>query len=439
MATYAASVGSGTPVVLDDVSATWGRQKLLDHHDSQQARFSVIDPTGAWAPRDLIGQPVTLGWRDYVGGTARTFFRGRLTEHAMTPRKPYRSTFRVGRWRGAVHEFTATGQLTELGQRTTGVESWPDESGAARMDRLRAVAGSTVGNIGFRPYWNGAPIAARNVDNVDVLSLLRAMYDTAGADRMAYDPHTNTVSYQQRRAVISPRRAGLGVKASSGDPLVNVYALAVAGESGVALDGAGFDVGDGALRKAIENRLTRVDYSWTSAGSSLRGVVLDAATEAALGRRGVTLSTELRQGDWAAIVAGDWYQLITREGTAFQPPPMTYRGDLLDGFQSVAHALLLAGGAEKLPGEEGRIVTVTNQPWSRLSVPPLFGIIGGTIRYVDGAWLPTVYLQPCDYQQLVAGDLTGARMKLTGGGEFAWSQLSRSLTWNDLRYAGANT
>lgn len=439
---------SGAVAFLDDLTVTWGRRTMTEHHDPQVAKFSVIvlEPElTTFATFDWRGQAVQLRWSvdvPGVGPSGRTFFRGHVTECDLVPRTP---DPRTGASRGATLSFTATGQLTDLGNRKTGIEAWPEESGSARLARIRAAAGAAVASITARTYFDIGPWAARNVNRTDVLSLLRSHFDSCGGDKMTYDPHTNAVSFTRRRAVPplpvgSRKRVALFADTEFGEGVVPRPLLAALKYP--MLDGNVIEAAQGALSNNIEANVSRVDYSWQESGSTATGTIFDPIQEATRGVVALSLSTEFRQNDWAKQTASDWLDALWREGGKYRPPPMTYRADKVDGFPSLDHAVLLIGGAELTSSETqgtGATCYVAGTLWAALGHPPVFGVIGGTIRYVGKGWQATVYGQPVWHDDLSeqrpvrCSELT-SRYSDNSTFRFRWSDLARAVTFADLKH-----
>lgn len=426
--TTAGATRSTGQAVLDGLTATWGRERLIDHHDAQQGSFSVYDANYSWGARDLIGAPVTFEWT--APGATRTFFRGRITDHTETPNP----TAPNGRRRGVTHKLAAAGTLSELGARETGKESWPAESGAARMSRIAAAAGGAVAGIAYRDYWDGAPMGPRTVDGTNVLSLLRSMYDSAGGDRLGYDPHSNTIADVARRGNVSTSRTAY----FASDPAVypgGVFARATyaAGETPPPmLDGTLLE-GTGAVSRTVESRITRTAASYTdSAGTSATVVqVPDPATETARGVRGLSLSTELGSSSWAALAANDWFAILTREGAARAPAPVTYHADRASGFASLELALILIGGVER---GGGHVLYVSATPWPRMGVIPAVCVIGGTVRYEAGGWSPLLHLAPPAYAYSTVPVRMTVPQARAGTARIRVGDLAPSLTFADCRY-----
>lgn len=413
--TYTLTAGTAGATVLDDLTAPWGRSHLTDHHAPGTAKFSLwTDGAGPgpiiWTSKNRLGNPVTLSWSvtDPVAGpVTRIFFRGRVSGMEVTP-----DTRRIdGRTvHGARVDFEAASTLAELGNRLTDTAAWPDETGTARMDRIRAlVVPSVVASVAYRDFWAGAPMAARNVSSTDALTLLKGMYDTAGGDRMAYDPHANTIFYVRRRKLESTatdRYATLR-KAAAVDPSgVYVHALNVGTTtpSWPMLNARLLEAtADGKLSGDVGTRVTRITYSWTEpVGVRKTRVLTDTSptgAETTLGVSTATLDTELRNSGYADTAGSDWLDILWWEGAQLTFPPMVYRADRAGGFPSLLLAQLLIGGTELIGGPADISGTAslcylvgTPYPGQALRVVPIGGVMGGTVRYVAGGWRPTIHL-----------------------------------------------
>lgn len=447
----AAAVAANAAVVLDAIDVTWGRRKLTDHHEPQAATFSLLDDQGTWAGVDLIGKPVELSWTDPASGYSRRFFRGRVSDVAMTPRTPHTSGPRKGWWRGARLDITAAGTLAELGNVFTGTEAWPDESMATRWGRLRAlVAPGIVADIVTRSGWANGPVAARNVNGTDVLSLARALCDSQAADRLAYDPETNRVTYVGRPSFITTRRAYLSRNLAQNPSGVRI-ACPSNTPAGPMIDGGELSSSDGKLTKTVENRVTRLTYTYFVGGVQQSFTILLPDLEASNGRREATFTSEYRQQDWADQTAHLWFDSLIFESNAYAPPPVTYEAGRFGGFPSLSIAQLMVGGYEASDSDPalvnylGQVLYFAGTPWPRLKVPPNLHVMGGTIRYqaARGGWFPDLYLQPVDAKlsSAVGGaptELGADELVLTDGTEFTWDELDGAITWNDLIYVSRN-
>jgi hypothetical protein len=423
---------------LDDISVTWGRQHTVEHQDAQTAKFRLFYADAF--PGFLVGQPVTMSWTDPVSATTRTFFRGRVTDQVVTARPRAAS----GAVRGAWVDLTATGQLAELGNRLTGTETWPDESVDARINRLRTIAGTSVAGIDYRAFFATAPVAGRTVDGLDCLSLLQSLYDSLGGDRLVYDPHTNRVGYVRRRAIPAP--AGGAFQALNRlrlDPALYTGGVHISANTAGAtrwpmIDARWIEGGD-KLSKSLGSAVTRVVKHWTEAGVAKSSVIIDFTTEAARGVVAADLQTEYRQSDWADGNGSDWWEILTQEGQTFTPNLMTYRADKAGGFDTLALAQLLIGGAESADpsGTQGgtNMFFLAGSPWSSLGINPAFGVMGGVIRFRhDVGWTAGLYTGRGFWQGTTAPAITCQDLRANSTRDaFALQDLAHSVSWSDFR------
>lgn len=431
---------AGNPwiTLIDELTVTWGRTRLTDHHEAQQAKFVLTVPANRadYASFDWRNRPVRLQWSDprVSGGTPVVFFRGRITEVVVTPRTPHP---RTRRHRGSTMTFSCTGKLTELGNRRSGVESWPAESGQARLDRIKAIAGSSVAGITMRAYWAAAQFAPRDVSGTDALSLLRSLYDTCGGDRMTYSPQNDTVQWVGRRLQPNTvtRRGMLTTDPTTGwaGPRASQ-----AGSSWPPIPATEVESG-GELTRTTEGGATRVEYTWVEAGVNRSGVIYDPTGEADRGVVQLSVATELAIGDWAKTCGSDWLDTLWREGGMAQPPPLTYRADRVGGFLNYSHAQSLIGGVELggITAGEPAAFWLAGSPWPQLRYVPIVSPIGGVIRYANGGWSPTFYSSAVAYlgplsetplraSRATADSATGKRV--------AARDLHPAFSWADTRY-----
>jgi hypothetical protein len=449
-----AVMGSGQVWSVDEFTVPWGRRKFSDHQDPATAQFTVLqtanhDATGSMLPVSggWQGARVTMAWSVTVAGvtTTRTFFRGRVTDLDVRPRrtKP-----------GAYIDVAASSKVATLGNVLTPTESWPDESGDARMNRLRALVAPYVGGgAAYRTVWAGAPMAARNVDATSVLDLLRSMYDTAGGDRMVYDPHTDAIGYVRRRSVQADA-AGANYTSrlrtstaawSDGLVFISPHVGGSGGPGGgqvlwPMLDSAYIEAGgDGTLSR--QQPPTRVTYRWTEAGAAKSNYIYEPVGEAVRGVVNVDLSTELRDGAWAATAGSDWFGILNSEGSTFYADdPATYRADRAGGFDTLAAAQLLLSGTELDDGSgaqgSANMVFLAGSLWQRLGMFAGFGVIGGEIHYSarNGGWRPKFHIARGNWEGAVAPNIK-LRELLTDATKtpFTVRQFARPITWNDLR------
>lgn len=460
-ATPSAIVGGLQVLAVDDLTASWGRSSYTEHHQSQTAKFTVLWPAGFGVSfgtntgmnwDSWMGQPVTMSWRDPASGTVRGFFRGKVSAAKLRPRDPDRSVpeGRAPRPRGAFVDVVAMGTLTDVANQLTATEAWPEETGTARLARLSALVGSRVAGIDYRSFWAGAPMAARKVDATSCLDLLQAMYDTAGGDRMAYDPHTNRIHFVRRRSVQSPSAViptGSNWRARlRNDPALyagGVHISAHAVNPWPMLDAKWIEEGRN-YQRSDDSRITRAVYHWSETNGTVAksNYIYDPGAEAAGGIRVADIQTELRDGGWAQTCGSDWFAIFTGEGRNPQPDPMIYRADLAGGFDTLAAAQLMIGGAETTDGTEfqgnSSLVFVAGSVHQALRLDAVYGVIGGSIRYVDGGWRATLNTMRAFWETTGgAGMHYPVKLRELKANStldtFRQSAMARSITWNDLR------
>jgi hypothetical protein len=432
---------------LDDFSVVWGRRHFTEHADAATAKFR-LHITNTFGPT-MIGQPVTMSWTEPVSGTTRTFFRGRVATQDVTARPRDRH----GATRGVFIDLTATGQLAELGNRLTATETWPEESWTARMNRIIAVAGSAVAGVDWRSYFAGATTSAKSVDGTDALTLLQAMYDSMGGDRMVYDPHTNRVGFVRRRAVPAPAAGTDAAFARlrndpaqySGGVHVSANSFTNAATRWPMIDAKWVEGGD-KVSRALGSRVTRVVKHWTETGGVAKSsVILDPGQEADRGVVAADIQTEFSTSSFADQCGSDWWEILNQEGATFTPEPMTYRADKAGGFDTLALALVLLSGTELTdktggsgtePSQGGaNMMWFAGSPWSALGILPCFGVIGGTIRYrQDRGWAVGMnttrnYWQGNWGPSLAIKDLRANPAR----DSFLLKDLAHTVTWADLR------
>lgn len=454
---------NGLPVLLlDDLTATWGRVGYLDHHDPQTAKFTVLWPQGFGSNSttgrvnwdDWMGQPVVMSWTDPVSHTTRTFFRGHVSDVVLRPRDPDAEVpaGRAPRPRGAFVDVVAMGTLADVANRTTATESWPEESGDARMNRLRALTSGVVAGIDYRPYWGGATMAARSVNGASVLDLLRSMYDTAGGDRLGYDPQTNRINYRRRRSIQSPSAA---VPAGSNwrarlrnDPALYPGGVHISAHSGGSLPWPMLDArwieGGRNYARSVTSKVTRIVTHWSESNGTVAAssLLVDLVTEATAGVRAMDLQTELRDSGWAAVCQSDWWGILQGEGRNPAPDPMVYRADLAGGFDTLAAAQLLIGGVEMADETNpdfqgnGNLVFIAGDIHQAMWLSSIYSIIGGEIRYLKGGWRATINTVRAAWESTTGINprvrVSELRANATKD-RFLLKDLAKTITWNDLR------
>lgn len=377
-------VAGGRPalVAVNSLSLSWGRGTVLEQTTPARARVTVLDtsPGRVFAcRRDLIGQVMRLGWS--APGSTGTNFRGRITDMTMD-RYESPDGSRVGiavTLDASSIEVDAANYL----QQAAGA-LWPAESFTARLARI--VSHLPVGLVTaaeVHPGWATYTAAQIDVFDVDLLSLLRRLFDST-ARPLIYDPGADKFTYGLRRFIA----AG----AAGGDVLHSAM-LALAGGKWAAtcspvggswLDARRFGY-DGSIVADVASRLTRVQVGYldVAAGYASATSEVQLATspgEETTGRRALTVDTMHANAAGAADCAAEWASLALSEAALPRLEPVTFATARTPFADAAEVALLLAG-------VESSTWRFLRRSWlPEVGVPPLVGIIGGTIGYAAGQW-----------------------------------------------------
>jgi hypothetical protein len=401
-------------MALDGASVKWGRADVLAQPAPATATVALFDPSGSWAAgRDLIGQPLTLRWT--VGAESRVYFRGRVAAVTVTRRKA--SGPAVGTVTGATVQLSATSVLTDLGNRrpTDPTTAWPPETFAARRARLATQAVGVLTGITTRPLWDAAPLAA--VDNPGagkVLEHVTGLFDSAGADRYTFDPHSQELTWVGRRTFPAAGAAHLvrdatrpGVYVTG--PTVQRSATDPA-EPAVSIP-AGVVEYSGGVSKTMGSRITRVTLTYPGTGKGFT-VLTPGADETAIGVRSLDVATQHTDDTQALTAANDLSALVTGEASGWVLDTMRWDTTKTDGFDTIEQARLLLAGCERTG-----VFWLSGSWLPGLGVLPLFGVMGGSIVCSRGAWRVEWNAAPTS--------LTGTAPGVT------WDDLDPSLVWSD--------
>lgn len=377
--------GGPGPVVVDDLSISWGRDSLFEQPDAPAGRLVLFDPTAVWATSvDRRGQLVTLAWAARTPGAARTvFFRGRLGTPSIT-----RKTVRINGQpvKGALVELPLTSVLLDLSNRTpTG--AWPEETVAARVSRI---AGLLPGGIAVRDYWQAPHMAPVKADDQrDLLTHLRDVYDSTGVDRMTYRPDTEAITYVPRRDYSSARGHGRLVADPVGADTpragLGAYVRGVGNSATMPYLDGGVTGHPGSIEPPP--KITRVEHKHPSGSTADYPLVtylklVPGTDENVIGVRAVRLESQLSWDNYATTAAEDLVEMARWEGRVWTLQDLRVRTKLTGGFTDLEHAQLLLAGWE----DYTKIVFVERSEFTPLGVMPVFGIMGGTIGYRDGGW-----------------------------------------------------
>jgi hypothetical protein len=426
------------PIALDALSVSWGREAAMDQPGAATATVRLFDPTGVWATgRELIGQPLLLSWTaTYPGETSprrKAFFRGRVTA-AKLSRRSVSNTATGGTVTGTEVELGASSLLTDLANRVP-FEAWPDETLEARRARVATWASGPVASVTVRDYWKPphvAPVAA--ADQPSVLDSLLGLYDSAGPDRMVYDPDAQTVDWLNRRNYGNTglgqlwwKVAGEGTAMEGRGAYATVRTTTANADNKATnrhhLDGAFLEAAEGLLSKDISSRVTRVEVAHKDSGAAFAARVetaLVAGTdEGSQGVRAIRHDSQVTWNDYALHAAQDLAGMAGAEAAGWSTGSLTYRADLAGGFEYFDQfaEILLSGMEANSP------VFIQRAWFTGLGIRPHMVIVGGTIAY-EGGWRSTIDIQP-------TSSIPGVAQHAISWSEIDDGSTTYELQWHD--------
>jgi hypothetical protein len=390
-------------------------------------------PTGpAWAdlPPALTWATVTPpGWRwvDYArvlvddvlvtapaAGVTRTalVFSGRITDLSAS----YDDELPGGG--GVSVEVTAQDFTADLANNRIGDDPWPVQALSTRVARILTLASTGVTAL-IDPSIAATLLTYRDVDSQPAAGLITEI--AASVDAVAWSATHQTTGPYYWLEDPSQRPA-----------LVTLY---VNPDTGLVTIGPTPAIDDALLLSAcdllrdpvqwqqdVADTSTRVDVTWLEQGVDDDGkptaterhvVVINAPLEAALGQRGVSLSTQLQAQADAATVANRLLARVT--ATGWRVDGLTWDTSLfpLDPGD-ITTALDLLDGTTRI----GRPVIVTDLPTWSPSGPalPLY-IEGGSYTFAEGWWV---------------FDLTTSSGVGGQGTSVTWAQLPTAWRWVDF-------
>jgi hypothetical protein len=390
--------GPGALVGVGELRISWGRGGALEAPTPATAAVTVLDrsPGAVFARRtDLLGQPVLLGWTS--GATSRTNFRGRVTDVAVTRRKA--GEFLV--------TLSASSVEVELANHTAPANTaWPAETFGDRIARIRALipARLLTGGVSVA-FWtsygpvsgvpsvlpDAMPCAPADVSGASALDLLTELSWSLHPTPLVYNPQSDALAPVVRRRYPRGNAAGVTMSAAlvtdpnrAGRYVAAALPVPAAGTPGLHLDGHQLAYGGG-LGQPIDARITRVELSYLDSAAAYGQRTATSGTPAAqlenvIGRRVLSVATLHASATNAAGLAALYADIAGREAAAPRLAPIGY-STAREPFPDLAHATVLLAGCE-LP----QSVFMSGSWMTALGSRPLFGIIGGQIRYSAGQW-----------------------------------------------------
>lgn len=393
---------AGTLRAIDELRLTWGRAGVLEQPTPASLSLTVRDTTpGATFARrkDLIGQPLVLGWT-CSDGSSGVNFRGRITDAAATPRPG------AVAGRGFDVALAASSVEVDLANyKVAAGSSFPAETFAARRARLAAMlpAGTFTGgvvlpnrfDVGLQDVttpetdldtYTAAPDAAAG--GKDLLTLLRELFASTAPFPLIYDPTTDRLRHAGRRRFTYNTGITLSAKLiPSADHGGRYIAASLSGHH---LDAAHTGYA-GSLQQALENRLTRIELQYLDSTASyaqrtVAAGTADTGNEPVIGRRVLSVTTIQGLTAKATQLAGLYADLASNEGRSRRLGAVSY-STAREPFRDGSHAALLLAGAE------AATALFLRGSWlPQLGSRPLVGVLGATVRYARGQW--SIDLQP---------------------------------------------
>jgi hypothetical protein len=440
-----ARAGDGSsPLLVDALTVTWGREGLLDHPELSTAALALFDPTRTWHTRgDLIGQRVTV--QATYSGTTYTPFEGRITAVTVRPHT-------AAGIDGALVELTCVSLLADLANKVPR-GAWPQETVTQRAARIAAAAPNHLtGGVSVPTAYASAVVGpVLGKEQRSVLDHLRALYDSLGAGRMSWDPGTRTATWIPRR-----RHAWRGLASLYKEPGVPArvrpfmvptdlaWGPRAGAGSGAMLDASRVTDAEG-LTRSIEGRIATVQVTQPLTSSGVQTDTFtneyavpgaDTATE---GERTASIDSVMLSTDPSSTAAaGEITGLLAAEGRAWRTGPVTATRLTGDDLDEAAWVLLTG---QEVPG----LLALQGSWLPRLGVCPVVAVTGGAIVYAGGEWsaefLPAPVSVTGQYHplawndgQLDTGPGGTASPLVWGAGSLS---LDRSVTWADMRWVAA--
>lgn len=422
-----ATTAGASPVAVDDAAVTWGRASVLERPNPATAHLTVLDtsPAAAFASRtDLVGKLVLFGWQTVDGTSSGSNFRGRITDVDVTPR-------RSG---GFFVDLACTSaELDAANYKAPAGTTFPAETMGQRLARIVALmpAGLFSGGV-ILPHATDVGLSAAtdfanynctsmSAGNLDALSLLRGLWDSAYPVPLVYEPGADRLTWAPRRRFIDGVVGRLGLSAATGK------FVALPSGTGLDVDSHLLEYA-GALSTGIDSLITRVEVSFTGAGGAdvRASQVLSTGAEQALGRRLLSLSSIVSDPTNAATTAQYWGELAAAEGAGRRLGPLTYRTEHAGGFASTAHAATLLAGSET-----GQKLWLGRSWLPRLGAVPVVGVVGGTVTYTAGEWTATLTPAPCSVEA------PESPLTIAAAGTHTLAEMGDPLTFGDLAHVAA--
>jgi len=389
--------------------------------DTLNPAFTGYRPTWLDLARTLVDDLVVLAPAE---GAARAgeVFTGRITD--------LDAQWDAGAG-GTVVDVTAQDDTAELANRYVGAQPWPAERLDARFTRILSAAGQAMAAI-VDPTAAAHQVSYRDVDNQPSLGLLQSLAQSVGG---ALWSATSLTTGPYLRLEDIDARPALLVLAMGDDDLVHIVPASVLGVRGVTVSACDVLLDPVHWQQSVDDDATRVTVGWRDQApdpvkpTDRAATAIDAAAEAATGRRRVQVSTELAAGADATALASSLLARLSTGGWRIRG--ITYRVELTDplGPEGIALVMTILDATTRI----GLPIMLTDVPsWSpaptRADVP-LF-LEGARFTNNAGAW--TLELITSSAVNQGAPDVAWNQLPA----DWSWAELGPEISWADLAGVG---
>jgi hypothetical protein len=369
----------GNPFAVSGLSIQWGRDTTLDQPGPAQCTFTVLDPPGGTVRFDdtvRLGSAVAV-YSTVAGGSRVMVYGGRVTDLTAS----FDDAAGAGQCKVAVADT-----LADLANRYVGAEPWAAQPLVDRARRILAAVGVSGAGLNVAARLQPIPVSRMDVDRQAAAGLLQDLATSAGGVLWtAVTSATDTYWYFEdpwaRASLIRfVKDTGTGLWAPT----------TAAGGSGYPLSGCQVLQAPVHWERAVTDLLTRVTVRWldqtTTPGTTERSVmVLDSASEATYGARGVSVGTILTTASDANTVASG-IMAAHPSSPQWRTTGLTWDLDQTEVLD--AAAVDLAGRLLSNTGRLGLALSLTDLPyWTPTAAAVSLYVEGGRYQYVDGRWL----------------------------------------------------
>jgi lysophospholipase L1-like esterase len=389
--------------------------------DTLNPAFTGYRPTWQDLARTLVDDLLVLAPAE---GAARAgeVFTGRITD--------LDAQWDAGAGGTAV-DVTAQDDTAELANRYVGAQPWPAEQLVTRFGRILDAAGQHMAAI-VDPTAAAHQVSYRDVDNQPSLALLQSLAQSVGG---ALWSATSLTTGPYLRLEDIDARPALLVLEMGDDDLVHIVPATVLGDRGVTVSACDVLLDPVHWQQSVDDDATRVTVGWRDQApdpvkpTDRAVTAIDAAAEAATGRRRVQVSTELAAGADATALASSLLARLSTGGWRIRG--ITYRVELTDplGPEGIALVMTILDATTRI----GLPIMLTYVPsWSpaptRADVP-LF-LEGARFTNDAGAW--TLELITSSAVNQGAADVAWQDLPA----DWSWAELGPEIAWADLAGVG---